>query len=245
MGGGLYVTYFRDWLSDVHGSFKDIKQIKKFCKQAETTKDDALIVLGDLGANYWLDERDHQVKEALQSLPITILAIHGNHEERPSNISSYQYCISKKYGALWYEYDYPNIYFLEDGEHIIDGKRFLVASGAYSVDKKYRLATGKKWFSNEQMSEETKNNIRTIIKENNSFDYILSHTAPLNYEPRYLFLPQIDQSEVDKSMEIFLQEVYNSVNKDTLKYHLFGHYHDDNLLDTKVRLMFNDIIELE
>lgn len=232
-------------MSDVHGSFKDIKQIKKFCKQAETTKDDALIVLGDLGANYWLDERDHQVKEALQSLPITILAIHGNHEERPSNIFSYQYCISKKYGAVWYEYDYPSIYFLEDGEHIINGKRFLVASGAYSIDKDYRITNGHKWFEDEQMDNDTKRRIAALVCRNNSFDYILSHTAPLNYEPRYLFLPMIDQSTVDKSMENFLQWIYDNVDHEVLKLHLFGHYHDDNLLDKKVRLMFNDIIELE
>ena len=237
--GRLFIT------GDTHGSFKDIKQIKKFCKQAETTKDDALIVLGDLGANYWLDERDRQVKEALASLPITILAIHGNHEERPSNISSYQYCISKKYGALWYEYDYPSIYFLEDGEHIINGKRFLVASGAYSVDKIYRLATGKKWFASEQMNNKTKERLAILVCRNNSFDYILSHTAPLNYEPRYLFLSMIDQSTVDKSMENYLQWIYDNIDKETLKMWFFGHYHDDNLLSEKLRLMYNDIIEIE
>lgn len=237
--GRLFVT------GDIHGNFKDIKRLKKFCKENNTTKEDAMIILGDVGVNYWLDERDRQVKDALSSCPITFLCIHGNHEERPSNISSYVYAISKKYGAVWYEYDYPNIYFLEDGVHIINEKRFLIASGAYSVDKRYRIATGKKWFSSEQMDDKTKSRLAATICLNNSFDYILSHTAPLNYEPRYLFLSMIDQSTVDKSMENYLQWIYENINLNTLKKWYFGHYHDDNLLNEKLRLMYNDIIEIE
>lgn len=237
--GRLFIT------GDIHANFKDIKRIKKFCKENETTKEDAMIILGDVGVNYWLDERDIPVKEALFSCPITFLCIHGNHEERASKILSYYYGNSKKYGGIWYEYDYPNIYFLEDGEHIINGKRFLVASGAYSVDKEYRLATGKKWFASEQMDDNTKKRLAAIVCLNNSFDYILSHTAPLNYEPRYLFLSMIDQSTVDKSMENYLQWIYENIDLNTLKKWYFGHYHDDNLLSDKLRLMYNNIIEIE
>lgn len=147
--------------------------------------------------------------------------------------------------ALWYEDKYPNIYFLEDGEHIINEKRFLIASGAYSVDKEYRLETGKKWFSSEQMDDDTKEKISTIICLNNSFDYILSHTAPLNYEPKELFLSIIDQSKVDKSMENYLQWIYENIDFDKLKYWFFGHYHSDKILSNKIRLVYNDIIEIE
>lgn len=41
---------------DVHGNFKRLKEIKKRCIEYNTTKDDALIILGDLSCNYWLDE---------------------------------------------------------------------------------------------------------------------------------------------------------------------------------------------
>ncbi len=237
--GRLFVT------GDIHANFQDIKRIKKFCKRNETTIEDAMIILGDVGANYWLDERDDSVKQALSSCPITFLCIHGNHEERPQNINTYSYKFTKQYGGLLYEDKYPNLLFLDDGDHFINDKRFLIASGAYSVDKHYRLARGMKWFANEQMDEVTKKNIMQIIEKNNKFDYILSHTAPLNYEPKYLFLSMINQSEVDKSMEIFLQEVYDKIDKEYLKYWIFGHYHDDNLLDKKIRLMYHDILELQ
>ena len=236
--GRLFIT------GDIHASFQDIKKIKKFCKENKTTKEDSMIILGDVGANYWLDERDIQTKEALASCPITFLCVHGNHEERPGNISSYNYVVTKRYGGIWYENDYPNIFFLEDGIHLINGKRFLVVGGAYSVDKHYRLATGKRWFESEQMSDKEKERIILLLTENDSFDYILSHTAPLNYEPRYLFLPTIDQSTVDKSMENFLQWIYETIDLESLKMWFLGHYHSDGLLSEKIRLMYNDIIEI-
>lgn len=227
---------------DVHADFKRLKKIKKRCIELNTTKDDALIILGDLSCNYWLDERDRQVKDFISTIPITFLVIRGNHEARPSNISSYQYCISKKYGALWYEYDYPSIYFLDDGAHIINGKRFLVASGAYSVDKNYRLMTGAKWFSDEQPSEEDKSRVRAVVCLNNKFDYVCSHTAPIEHEPTHLFLPFVDQSTIDKSTERYLQEIYELLDKEYLKEWLFGHYHSDEILPDKFHILYHDIV---
>lgn len=95
------------------------------------------------------------------------------------------------------------------------------------------------------MNDKTKERLATLVCRNNSFDYILSHTAPLNYEPRYLFLSCIDQNSVDKSMENFLQWIYENINYNYLKKWFFGHHHDDNLLGEKVRLLYNDIIEIE
>ena len=91
------------------------------------------------------------------------------------------------------------------------------------------------------MSEETKQYIRELTDEINSFDYILSHTAPLIYEPRYLFLSVIDQSTVDKNMENFLQEIHDKI---TFKHWYFGHYHDDNRLASNISILYNDIIEI-
>lgn len=230
---------------DIHGSFNRLKEIKKFCEENDITKNDCLILLGDVGANYWLDKQDKRFKEYMSTIPVTFLAVSGNHEEQPQNISTYNYKVTEQYGGIWYEYEYPNILFLEDGEHIINGKRFLVASGAYSVDKKYRLAKGIKWFESEQMDHATKLKIMQIVEENNQFDYILSHTAPLNYEPKYLFLSMIDQSTVDKSTESFLQWIWDNIDYNCLKKWFLGHYHSDSLLEEKIRLVFNDIIELE
>lgn len=227
---------------DIHADFKSIERIKKFCIDNNTTKKDLMILLGDVGANYYLDERDIKTKEALASCPITFLCIHGNHEERPENICGYS--IINYGGAPCYvQYEYPNILFPKDGVININNYRCLILGGAYSLDKKVRIARGGdwKWFSSEQMSEETKQYIRELTDEINSFDYILSHTAPLIYEPRYLFLSVIDQSTVDKNMENFLQEIHDKI---TFKHWYLGHYHSDDNLSDKIRLVYNDIIEI-
>ena len=201
-----------------------------------------MILLGDVGANYFLDERDIKTKEALDSCPITLVCIHGNHEERPKNISSYKQIISDKLNAPCYiEPEHPSILFPKDGIIYLNKYRCLVLGGAYSVDKEYRLSKGWSWFPEEQMNEETKQYIRELTDEVHSFDYILSHTAPLIYEPRYLFLSVIDQNTVDKSMEIFLREIHDKI---TFKHWYLGHYHSDDNLSDKIRLVYNDIIEI-
>ena len=48
-----------------------------------------MIIQGDAGINYWLDERGEELKAQLSRLPITLFCIHGNHEERPEEVSGY------------------------------------------------------------------------------------------------------------------------------------------------------------
>ena len=235
--GRFYIT------GDTHGNFN---RINYFCEKFKTTKDDILCILGDAGINYYLNKRDYMLKQALQDMPITFFCVHGNHEERPENICGYSIMY---YGGApcYFQYEYPNILFPKDGVININNYRCLILGGAYSLDKKVRIARGGdwKWFSSEQMSDNTKRYINSIISKDNSFDYIFSHTSPLNYEPKYLFLSSVDQNTVDKSMEFFLQYVYDSINYEDLKKWYLGHYHSDEMLSEKIRLVFNDILELQ
>lgn len=127
------------YTGDIHGQRYEIE---RFCKRFKPTRDDTIVILGDVGANYSLDERDAELKEALDKLKPTILCIHGNHEIRPWNIPTYK---SKEWngGTVWYEEAYPSILFAKDGEiYDIEGLRHIVIGGAYSVDKFYRLSRG-------------------------------------------------------------------------------------------------------
>ena len=71
-------------------------------------------------------------------------------------------------------------------------------------------------------------------------DYVLSHTAPLKYEPRELFLDFIDQSKVDKFTEEWLSEIEEKL--DYAKW-FFGHYHGNKRLG-KSEMLFEGIKEL-
>lgn len=229
----IYIT------GDTHGSFK---RIVDFCNENNTSKDDILIILGDAGINYYMDWRDDELKNKLSELPITLFCIHGNHEQRPSELTKYS-LVSFKGGQAYHDPTHPNIYFAKDGEVFnFYGKRCLVVGGAYSVDKQYRTLRGLNWWSNEQPSEETKQYVEQVCSEHNwDFDAILTHTCPLKYEPVETFLPMIDQSTVDKSTEEWLDKIEDEVDYD--KWYC-GHYHTDKVIDN-MRFLYKDIIELE
>ena len=208
---------------DKHG---DVTWIKSFCKKYNTTKDDIIIIAGDMGLNFWLNKTDAKKKNFIDHFPITLLCVQGNHEKRPEqSINYHQIYASDIDGWVWVEDKHPNIWFAINGTYKIKGKSFLIADGAYSVDKFYRQSRRIPWFEDEQMSDEDMNKLFQIADKANYFDFVISHTAPMNYEPTYLFLPGIEQTMVDKHTEWILQEIMDKVD---FGQWIFGHYHDDN-----------------
>lgn len=228
----IYIT------GDTHGDFE---RVEEFCEEYETTEDDILIILGDAGINYYLNERDDELKEELGQLPITLFCIHGNHEERPELIYSYAEKIWRG-GLVFFEEDYPNVLFARDGEiYEFAGKKAIAIGGAYSIDKYYRLNGNLAWFASEQPDEQTKifveNKLETVDWK---VDYILSHTGPLKYLPYDEFLPNVDESKIDKSTEEWLDYIEENLNYEIW---YFGHFHCDRFID-KAIILFEDILEL-
>ena len=211
---------------------------RDFTSVHDLPKGSTLIILGDAGINYFLNEEDKELKEYLNSLDITFLCIQGNHEERPENIPTYKE--NKMYGGkVFIEDDYPNLIFLKNGEiYTINNKKVLVIGGAYSIDKNIRLLYGWHWFKDEQLS---KSEMNTILEkyQGTHVDVILSHTSPKKFEPVEVFLSGIDQKTVDKTMEEFLDTV-----EETIKYDKWycGHYHTEKIVD-KIEFMFENIKE--
>ena len=219
----IYIT------GDTHRDFSRIYKLEK-------DTDNMLIVLGDVGINYYLNEEDKNYKEHLKKLNLKLFCVRGNHEERPENISTYKE-VEMFGGKVFIEEDYPNLIFAKDGEiYNIDGKSVLVIGGAYSVDKEYRLLYRHKWFKDEQLTKEEMNNILDNVKGKH-FDIVLTHTCPYKYEPREVFIQGLDQSKVDKSMEHFLDKIEENINYD--KWYC-GHYHTEKQID-KLEFMFGRI----
>lgn len=144
---------------------------------------------------------------------------------------------------------------MDGGEYNIDGKSVLVIGGAYSVDKWYRLhragvydkldpnySNSKKtgWFPAELLTEEEMDMIGFKCRSN-WYDIVLTHTCPESWEPTDLFLPGLDQSTVDKSMEKWLDWLKDEMDWAVW---LFGHYHDDRLVRPGVEMYYKDIEEL-
>lgn len=141
------------YTGDIHGSAKGIVA---FAQHYELTESDIIVILGDVGANYYGNRRDRYCKDALAKIKPTVFCVHGNHERRPDTLAGYK---QKEWngGLVWYEDEYPNLLFARDGDvFTMEGTRHLVIGGAYSVDKYYRLENNLLWFADEQPSAEIK-----------------------------------------------------------------------------------------
>ena len=223
---------------DTHRGFD---RVFDFCADNNTTVDDVLIILGDAGINFFLDKRDRELKKWLSTLRVTLLCVHGNHEERPFMINTYT---EKEWrgGVVYYEEEFPNLLFAKDGEIFdLDGRKAVAVGGAYSIDKFYRLRAGIPWFPTEQPTDEIMGDVeRALDRADWRVDAVLSHTAPLKYEPTEVFLPGIDQAMVDKTTEDWLDTI-----EDRLNYERWycGHYHCSKNVD-RVTIMFEDFEEL-
>ncbi len=217
---------------DIHGS---PLRIIEFAKKFSLTSNDTIVILGDVGANYFLTERDEEMKTQLNAVKPAILCIHGNHEIRPFNISTY-HLTDWKGGKVWIEDEFSNIKFAKDGEiYNIEKLKYIAIGGAYSVDKYYRLARGYGWWEDEQPSDEIKAFVEKQIAENN-IDVVLSHTCPFQYRPLEVFMPSIDQSTVDTSTEEWLDDIEDNLN---YKAWLCGHWHTNKKID-KMHFLFEN-----
>ncbi|MBQ3133563.1 MAG: metallophosphatase family protein [Clostridia bacterium] len=215
----IYIT------GDIHGN---PTRIVRFCEEMQLTDKDIVVLLGDVGANYYGGKKDRFVKRVLSSLPVTFLCVHGNHEIRPQNIPTYKTTLWND-GCVFVEDDYPNILFAEDGEiYNLDGKKALAIGGAYSVDKFYRLQRGFGWWADEQPSDIIKQKVESVMEDNKHIDLILSHTCPKKYVPTEMFLPMIDQSTVDHSTEEWLDTIEEKVLYSAW---YCGHWHTDKRID--------------
>ncbi len=218
---------------DIHGN---PERIIRFCNRMKLTENDTIILLGDVGANFYNNSSDIKLKNRLSMLPVKLLCIHGNHEMRPQTIPTYNKTVWNG-GEVYVEDKYPNLLFAIDGEvYDLDGKKALAVGGAYSVDKFYRIERGIGWWADEQPSDEIKCKVEAVVRQK-QIDIVLSHTCPKKYTPTEMFLPFIDQSSVDKSTEEWLDKIEEQVDYEAW---YCGHWHVDKKKD-KMHFLFNMI----
>lgn len=225
---------------DKHGRFEEM--INSWSEEITQDPQAGVIILGDSGINFF---KNNKIKEYLaQNTKCKYFVVRGNHDRRPEELEDITALwVEEVKGYVWYEPDYDNIYYLPDGGiYDINGYRALVIGGAYSVDKYYRLQKHWTWFPDEQLDTREMNMILSNV-EGESFDLILTHTCPFENRPVDLFLPIIDQSTVDNTMEYFLSDVKKLI---TFKRWCFGHYHADRIEpDRRFHQFYHNVKTLE
>lgn len=226
----IYIT------GDIHGDFRDLIA---FSEAHELTSEDIIIILGDVGANYYLHGRDQDTKKKATRIPATIFCIHGNHEARPQSLPDLYREANWHGGTVFVEDAFPNLLFAKDGEvYDFGGFSTIVIGGAYSVDAEWRRMNGWSWFPDEQPNAATKAHVEEVLSARGwEVDIVLSHTCPAKYTPTEAYFEGIDQSKVDKSTENWLDTI-----EDRLYYQRWycGHWHINKHID-RMDFLFGDV----
>ena len=244
---------------DTHGGIATVSRIDNIKRNMPEYKPEEtmVVILGDAGLNFWLNNTDKKYKKLLNSMNYHIYCVRGNHEQRPELVKSMVLVNDENVNNIVYmEEAFPNIrYFVDGNIYNLLGYKCLVVGGAYSIDKWYRLARAgyskdeaetadpKKcgWFKDECL---TTAEMATIMKEvkDESVDFVLSHTCPLSWMPHDLFLPMIDQSKVDYSMENYLEGIRKIIGFEVW---CFAHYHCDRLERPNAQIFFQGVESMD
>ena len=229
--GKIFIT------GDKHG---DYSELSDKLSRLQTSKQNVVIILGDHGALYYEDHGADRKKKWLSSLPATFICIRGNHDHRPDCAAySHEFVQVNEpdyAGQFYVDKRFPNVLFTKEyGWYRFGAKRVFVIGGAFSIDKYRRVNmqergfTSYLWFSDEQLypAERDAAQSQLAMGADGEF-YVMSHTCPIQYIPRDAFLPGVNQSIVDNTMEIWLSEV-----EEGLKYAKWycGHYHVNRKID--------------
>jgi len=184
------------------------------------------IILGDAGFMWDHNkERDEYNCNALRVRPFPILCVMGNHEP----VYGKKYLPEDDIGigekVIVVKKQNPFIAYLKRGKiYNIDGLKILVLGGALSVDREGRIE-GKSWWKEEYWSEEEKNDVFNLIKKENKFDFVMSHTGPDRINRILFKYTEGDDSEKFYDQVAFLN---NKIEDQILFLEWWcGHFHEN------------------
>lgn len=228
---------------DTHGQL-DLEKLtsNKWSEQCNLTKNDYLIILGDVAIR-WYDTKldgslcaaDQELVDFYNTKPWTTLFIDGNHENHHALA---EYPITGWHGGKVHQIS-DSIYHLMRGQVFeIDGKTFFTMGGATSVDK-YARKENISWWKEEMPSkEELEEGIANLEKHNMEVDYVLTHCCGSSLIP--ILLPF--GGDTDTLTNYFDHLEFNFGLK--FKHWYFGHYHRDRQIDGKYTCLYNLVEKL-
>ena len=198
--------------------------------QKDLTKDDYLIIAGDFGFIWSLQESKDEKYwfRQLSQRRFTTLFIDGNHENF-NRINALPE-VDMFGGKVGFVRD--GIYHLKRGYiYTIDGKTFWCFGGAMSTDKQYRRE-GISWWPQEIPSaEEMAFGVSQLEAHNWCVDRVITHAAPSSVVALIGYTERI----VDP-VAVYLESLKYRIQ--CKKWH-FGHYHIDRMFEGKYICHYN------
>lgn len=223
----IYIT------GDTHGEQNRLLYIEQ---ETGIKAGDTLIVCGDFGYLFLNNTSEKLFLDDIEKTrPYTIAFVDGNHENFPA---IYEFPVEEWNGGKVHRIRNNVVHLMRGQVFTIEGKNFFTMGGAYSIDKHMRKE-GYSWWSEEAPCDaEYKEATANLKKYDNKVDYILTHTAPQSIIHWMGHFPLADDWELTG----FLDWIYHDI---TYKQWYFGHWHDDKVINDKVRLLWYDTVRLK
>ena len=240
---------------DLHGNSLRF-QPQYFPEQAEMAKDDYMIVCGDAGLVWNGDKSDDPQLDRLEALPFTILFVDGNHE----NFDALnEHPVEQWHGGKVHKIR-PHVIHLMRGQAFkLQGRTFFTMGGAQSHDiadgildmessdfygqydslcrnrGQFRINHISWWEGELPSDEEYAEARQTLERLDWKVDYIITHCAPTAIQQK------INADFKSDRLTDFLEEIRC---RSQFHYWLFGHYHDNRIIDEKYVLLYEQMVRV-
>ncbi len=237
----IYVT------GDLHGDAARLNE-EDFPEQAEMTKDDYVVVLGDFGLVWFGTDEENKQLDWLNGRPFTTLFIDGNHENFDL---LYEYPIKDFCGGKVHKVRDSVLHLMRGYVFNICGKSIFTFGGARSHDIWYLLnpkdadfeerrrdlnsrmmfyrIVGKTWWEQEMPTVvEMERGISNLEKVGNKVDFVFTHCPPWDVGAAMRF-PDKD------TLNMYLNEIEWKI--DFGRWY-FGHLHEDSIMFGKYICMY-------
>lgn len=222
---------------DTHGTL-DIQKLIVFfdLHEGEYTKDDYLIIAGDVCAVGFDPDDEKETRRILRDLPVTVLYIDGNHEHH-DRLNDYS--VDEWNGGKVHVIEPDIIHLMRGQVYDIDGTTFFTFGGAHSIDRSVRIE-GFDWFPQEIPSrEEYEEGLDNLEKHDYQVDYIITHTAPREVAAA---LGYGEESVKEIALRRYLQQIADEADYEKW---FFGHFHTDEEIEDTFRCLYDDIVIIE
>ncbi|MDO5009256.1 MAG: metallophosphoesterase family protein [Intestinibacter bartlettii] len=245
----IYIT------GDCHGDYERFNT-ENFPEQKHMTKDDFVIVCGDFG--FWTPSKEQEKKlKWLSEKPFTTLFVDGNHE-----------CFDELYNFPIEEFCGGKVHFVKDSIiHLMRGQVFdlngvkiFTFGGAKTDDMqagvldpsdphfklkkrkldkegaKYRIKHVSWWKDEMPNKYEYQYGLDNLEKHNWKVDYVITHCCPSSIQKVIC-----DSEYKDNELTDYLDEIKTGLS---YKNWIFGHYHDNKMINDKDILIYEQIIRI-
>ena len=240
---------------DLHGNALRF-QPQYFPEQAEMSKIDYMIVCGDFGCVWNGNKSDDPQLDRLEALPFTILFVDGNHENFDA-LSEYP--VEQWHGGKVHKICLHVIHLTRGQAFELQDRTFFTMGGAQSHDiadgvldmdssdfygryDSLRRNHGQvrinhiSWWREELPSdEEYAEAMRMLERLDWKVDYIITHCAPTAIQQK------INANFRPDKLTDFLEEVRS---RSQFHYWLFGHYHDNRIIDEKYVMLYEQMVRI-